>query len=102
MAASVRKHQVKVGSVELRAFNEAAHHVGHHVAVNGVHDANGLVLVGQLAFALHFPRDAARIAIKLFSNVAAVARSGEVENHALSLCILLELGTGMRLVAGFQ
>lgn len=34
--------------------------------------------------------------------VAAVARSGEVENHALSLCILLELGAGMRLVAGFQ
>lgn len=55
--------------------------VGHHVPVDGVHDADRIVRVGELAYAAQLLRDAQDpLALRgqLSRHVEAVARSGEV------------------------
>ena len=86
MAATIRQHQVEIRRVELRALDEFAHPVRHHMPVDGIHDTDGLARIRKLARAAHLLRNAAHLVAQLFgqliSNKAAIARCREIENHA--------------------
>lgn len=78
---SVGADEVEVGSVERRAVDELPHHVGHHVTVDGVDDADRVIRVDELAPAAHLLRDAQdplSLCGQLTRRVEAVARPGEV------------------------
>ena len=57
------------------------------MAVDGIHDADGVVGKGELPLPAHLLGDAAAIVIEPLGDVAAVARRGKVKDHRLLLLI---------------